>query len=62
MPVLLALDPSSSANKGMHVLGAHYPLKNAFFACLKCSHPGAAPVYIYIYVLHVYKSSIITFF
>ncbi|XP_017247207.1 uncharacterized protein LOC108218671 isoform X2 [Daucus carota subsp. sativus] len=43
MPVLLALDPSSSANKGMHVLGAHYPLKNAFFACLKCSHPGAAP-------------------
>ncbi|KAL8093049.1 hypothetical protein AgCh_035073 [Apium graveolens] len=43
MAVLLALDPSSSANKGMHVLGAHYPLKNAFLACLKCTHPGAAP-------------------
>lgn len=43
MAVLLALDPSTSANIGMHVLGAHYPLKNAFLACLKCTHPGAAP-------------------
>lgn len=50
MPVLLALDPSSFANEGMHVVGAHYPLKNAFLACLKCTHPGAVPVYIYVYL------------
>lgn len=44
LPVLLGLDPSSSANKGVYVSGVHYPLKNAFLACLKCTHPSAVPV------------------
>lgn len=43
LPVLIGLDPSSSANKGVYVSGVHYPLKNAFLACLKCTHPSAAP-------------------
>ncbi|KAL6987815.1 hypothetical protein U1Q18_013560 [Sarracenia purpurea var. burkii] len=47
LPVLLGLDPSSSANRGFRVSGAHYALKNAFLSCLKCTHPGAAPVWIF---------------
>ncbi|KAL3617508.1 hypothetical protein CASFOL_037829 [Castilleja foliolosa] len=43
LPVLLGLDSSSSAGKGMHLAGVHHALKNAFEACLNCSHPGAAP-------------------
>lgn len=44
LPVLLGLDPSSSASKGMHLSGVHHALKNAFESCLSCTHPGAAPV------------------
>ncbi|CAL1399353.1 unnamed protein product [Linum trigynum] len=43
LPVLLGLDPSNSAIKGMHAPGAKLALKNAFLTCLKCTHPGAAP-------------------
>ncbi|CAA2998893.1 symplekin isoform X1 [Olea europaea subsp. europaea] len=43
LPVLLGLDPSSSASKGMHLSGVHHALKNAFESCLSCTHPGAAP-------------------
>ncbi|KAL6574602.1 hypothetical protein OROMI_011887 [Orobanche minor] len=43
LPVLLGLDPSSSAEKGMQLAGVHRALKNAFESCLNCSHPGAAP-------------------
>ncbi|XP_058110235.1 uncharacterized protein LOC131253301 isoform X3 [Magnolia sinica] len=43
LPVLLGLDPSCSVIKGVQVSGAHHALKNAFLACLKCTHPGAAP-------------------
>ncbi|XP_076904696.1 uncharacterized protein LOC143560239 [Bidens hawaiensis] len=43
LPVLLGLDPSSSAVKVGHVSGVHHALKNAFLTCLKCTHPGAAP-------------------
>ncbi|KAL2541488.1 HEAT repeat-containing protein [Abeliophyllum distichum] len=43
LPVLLGLDPSSSASKGMHLSGVHHALKNAFESCLNCTHPGAAP-------------------
>ncbi|KAI3474213.1 hypothetical protein Pfo_029001 [Paulownia fortunei] len=43
LPVLLGLDPSSSASKGMHLAGVHHALKNAFESCLNCTHPGAAP-------------------
>ncbi|KAL3654914.1 hypothetical protein CASFOL_000700 [Castilleja foliolosa] len=43
LPVLLGLDPSSCAEKGMHLAGVHHALKNAFESCLNCSHPGAAP-------------------
>jgi len=31
---------------GMHVSAAHHALKNAFLTCLKCTHPGAAPVFL----------------
>lgn len=44
LPVLLGLDPSSSAIEGMHGYGAHHALKNAFLTCLKLTHQGAAPV------------------
>jgi len=30
----------------MHVSAAHHALKNAFLTCLKCTHPGAAPVFL----------------
>lgn len=43
LAVLLGLDSSSSASKGVHVSGVHHALKNAFLSCLKCTHPGAAP-------------------
>ncbi|KAL5995598.1 hypothetical protein ACLOJK_025662 [Asimina triloba] len=43
LPVLLGLDPSCAVIKGVKVSGAHHALKNAFLACLKCTHPGAAP-------------------
>ncbi|KAL6534378.1 hypothetical protein OROHE_013303 [Orobanche hederae] len=43
LPVLLGLDLSSSAEKGMQLAGVHRALKNAFESCLNCSHPGAAP-------------------
>ncbi|KAL6988547.1 hypothetical protein U1Q18_014299, partial [Sarracenia purpurea var. burkii] len=43
LPVLLGLDPSTSANRRLRVSAAHYALKNAFLSCLKCTHPGAAP-------------------
>ncbi|XP_060674378.1 uncharacterized protein LOC107405425 isoform X3 [Ziziphus jujuba] len=43
LPVLLGLNPSSSANNGVNVPGAHHALRNAFLICLKCTHPGAAP-------------------
>ncbi|XP_076914378.1 uncharacterized protein LOC143573367 isoform X1 [Bidens hawaiensis] len=43
LPVLLGLDPSSSAVKAGRVSGVHHALKNAFLTCLKCTHPGAAP-------------------
>ncbi|KAL6520910.1 hypothetical protein OROGR_017479 [Orobanche gracilis] len=43
LPVLLGLDPSNSAEKGMQLAGVHRALKNAFESCLNCSHPGAAP-------------------
>ncbi|KAM7467970.1 hypothetical protein LguiB_015532 [Lonicera macranthoides] len=43
LPVLLSLDTSSSASKGVHASGAHHALKNAFLSCLKCTHTGAAP-------------------
>ena len=44
LPVLLGLDPSSSAVKSGHVSGVHHTLKNAFLSCLRCTHPGAVPV------------------
>lgn len=44
LPVLLGFNPSSSVINGMHISGAHHALKNAFLTCLKCTHPGAAPV------------------
>lgn len=44
LPVLLGLSPSSSTDNGVHVSGAYHALKNAFLMCLKCTHPGAAPV------------------
>ncbi|KAJ4971323.1 hypothetical protein NE237_004422 [Protea cynaroides] len=43
LPVLLGLDLSNSAMKGVRVCGAHHALKNAFVSCLECTHPGAAP-------------------
>ncbi|KAL7585064.1 hypothetical protein Lser_V15G42716 [Lactuca serriola] len=43
LPVLLGLDPSSTAVKAGHVSGVHHALKNAFLSCLKCTHPGAVP-------------------
>ncbi|CAI9301502.1 unnamed protein product [Lactuca saligna] len=43
LPVLLGLDPSSTAVKPGHVSGVHHALKNAFLSCLKCTHPGAVP-------------------
>ncbi|KAF5762617.1 putative armadillo-like helical, symplekin, symplekin/Pta1 [Helianthus annuus] len=43
LPVLLGLDPSTSAVKAGHVSGVHHALKNAFLTCLKCMHPGAVP-------------------
>lgn len=47
LPVLLGLDPSSFFNKGFRVSGAHHALKKAFICCLNCTHPGAAPVWIF---------------
>lgn len=46
LPVLLGLDPSSSVIEGVHISGAHHALRNAFLSCLKCTHPGAAPVFL----------------
>ncbi|PIN09200.1 mRNA cleavage and polyadenylation factor II complex, subunit PTA1 [Handroanthus impetiginosus] len=43
LPVLLGLDPSNSASKGIQLAGVHHALKNAFESCLNCTHPGAAP-------------------
>lgn len=43
LPVLLCLDPASSVIKGVQVPGGHHALKNAFVACLKCTHSSAAP-------------------
>jgi hypothetical protein len=48
LPVLLGLDPSSSVINGMHVSAAKHALKSAFLNCLKCTHPGAAPVFFFI--------------
>lgn len=46
LPVLLGLDPSCSVIKGLPVAGTHNALKNALVNCLKCTHPGAAPVFL----------------
>lgn len=43
LPVMLCLDPESSVIKRVQVSGAHHALKNAFVACLKCTHSSAAP-------------------
>ncbi|ERN05241.1 symplekin isoform X1 [Amborella trichopoda] len=43
LPVLLVLDPSTVVIKGALVSNVRHALKNAFLACLKCTHPGAAP-------------------
>ncbi|XP_026660999.2 symplekin isoform X2 [Phoenix dactylifera] len=43
LPVLLGLDPASSVIKGVQVPNAHHALKNAFMACLKCTHSSAEP-------------------
>ncbi|KAH0469045.1 hypothetical protein IEQ34_002277 [Dendrobium chrysotoxum] len=43
LPVLLSLDPELSVIKGVQVPGAHHALKNAFMACLQCTHSSAAP-------------------
>ncbi|KAF7845362.1 symplekin isoform X1 [Senna tora] len=43
LPVLLGLEPSSSVINGVCVSAAHHALKKAFVACLKCTHPSAAP-------------------
>ncbi|KAH7677881.1 symplekin protein [Dioscorea alata] len=43
LPVLLCLDPASSVIKGVQVPGAHHALKNAFVACLNCTHASAMP-------------------
>ncbi|KAK4418934.1 Symplekin [Sesamum alatum] len=43
LPVLLGLDPSSSASKALHLAGVQHALKSAFESCLNCTHPGAAP-------------------
>lgn len=45
LPVLLCLDPASSVIKGVQLPGGHHALKNAFVACLKCTHSSAAPVF-----------------
>ncbi|KAH7841057.1 hypothetical protein Vadar_025042 [Vaccinium darrowii] len=47
LPVLFGLEPSSFVNKGFRVSGAHHALKNACICCLNCTHPGAAPVWIF---------------
>lgn len=44
LPVLLGLGPPGSAIEVMHASGANHALRNAFLTCLKCTHPGAAPV------------------
>ncbi|KAJ6837724.1 uncharacterized protein M6B38_323375 [Iris pallida] len=43
LSVLLSLDPATSVIKGVQVPGAHHALKNAFVACLQCTHSSAAP-------------------
>lgn len=43
LPVLLSLDPLSSASRGLQISGVHHALRKAFLSCLKCTHPGAAP-------------------
>ncbi|KAJ0979353.1 hypothetical protein J5N97_014827 [Dioscorea zingiberensis] len=43
LPVLLSLDPASSVIKGGQVPGAYHALKNAFVACLNCTHASAVP-------------------
>lgn len=45
LPVLLGLDPPTSVIEGMHISGPQHALKNALLACLKCTHPGASPVF-----------------
>ncbi|KAK3128120.1 hypothetical protein QOZ80_7AG0582840 [Eleusine coracana subsp. coracana] len=42
LPVLLSLDPASSIIN-LRVPGAFHALKNAFSACLKCTHSSAEP-------------------
>ncbi|WOL01913.1 hypothetical protein Cni_G10632 [Canna indica] len=43
LPVLLGLDPSISVVQRVRIPGAHHALKNAFVACLKCTHSSAEP-------------------
>ncbi|XP_020087002.1 uncharacterized protein LOC109709265 isoform X3 [Ananas comosus] len=43
LPVLLCLDPSRTVIKGVQIPGAHHALKNAFQACLQCTHSSAEP-------------------
>ncbi|KAK8913542.1 hypothetical protein KSP39_PZI023708 [Platanthera zijinensis] len=43
LPVLFSLDPEMSVVKGVQVPGAQHALKNAFTACLRCTHSSAAP-------------------
>lgn len=43
LPVLFSLDPEISVVKGVQVPGAQHALKNAFTACLQCTHSSAAP-------------------
>ncbi|XP_020578838.1 uncharacterized protein LOC110023662 isoform X2 [Phalaenopsis equestris] len=43
LPVLLSLDPEMSVIKGVQVPRAHHALKNAFMACMQCTHSSAVP-------------------
>ncbi|KAG6527451.1 hypothetical protein ZIOFF_009553 [Zingiber officinale] len=42
LPILLGLDPAISVVSAQ-VPGSHHALKNAFIACLKCTHSSAEP-------------------
>ncbi|KAG6523623.1 hypothetical protein ZIOFF_013488 [Zingiber officinale] len=42
LPILLGLDPAISVVSAQ-VPGSHHALKNAFVACLKCTHSSAEP-------------------
>ncbi|KAK1278574.1 hypothetical protein QJS04_geneDACA021132 [Acorus gramineus] len=43
LPVLLSLDPTRAIIRKEQIPGSHHALKSAFLACLKCTHPAAAP-------------------